>query len=187
MEIIIYQDFLTEISRAIDAIRPELLAAHTDRYHTKIPFPFNVNDAADPNKLPVLKAEVDYDVRASGMGFNIQSGQMDISVSANVASARSDAKTTNEAGFSLAFLLTSFFGDEIKKVYPLVVNRAQLIGVQPVGLAETVGWFVAEAISKATENQGMPAEFEVVKGKITLLVQKPELKPGQIQLKAKIK
>jgi len=187
MEVIIYQELLNEISQAIEIMRPEMLAAHTQRYHKKIPFPYNVNDPTDSIKLDILDSEVDYDVRGSKVSLVIQPKKLEFSLNVDVSTLLTHKAESVEARFQAGFFMTGFFDKAKKKVYPLIVNEANVVNLVPIGLETTISWFLAESISESTQEQGIPLEVELIPKKITLLISPPIFDSGEIHLSAKIK
>src|SRR5437588_4369531 len=109
MEIVIYEALLNSVARAIQEQRPELLAAHTKRYHDKIQFPLNANKPLASNELKNTRAEVDYDIRGSGLQITISPSQVEGDISVDAAVLRSIDAGKEEQRFPLGAALSSSF------------------------------------------------------------------------------
>ncbi len=186
MDIVIYQDFLNAIAQAVQEARPELLAAHTEGYD-KLPFPYIENKPLKQISLKILKDEVDYDVRGSALGFEIKPTGLEMKINLDASSRRTSKNSISEARFQTGFFLRAFFDDPNKTVYPLVIAEAKVNDLQPLGLGTLVSWLFAESLSNGTQDKGVPLTIEIVKGKITVTLNPPELLEGKIHLNAKIK
>ena len=187
MDVVIHQALFSTLLAAVESLRPELLAAHTKRYAKKVPPPYNANTPVASIVLGITKAEIDYDIRGSGASVEIAPGILKLRITFDAAVTRTRGSNSEEARFQLPLELQLQFNTSDGTRYPLTVTDALLTNLEPAGLRSTLSWILAETLSDATDEMGLPALVTLIKNELQLLLLAPDVRPGRINLQGQLK
>lgn len=185
MNLTITEAMLDAVGSAIQAQRPELLGAHTKRYHNTIPPPWNQNEALDSIKLDVLKAEIDYDARGSRADFTVVPQYLGLSFLIDAAMMRTDRGGSQETRFSEPAELRARFEDLDKGRYPFRITDAIFVRLEPPALRQLVSWIISDAISASLDGLSIEETYRLTP-KASLQVDRPTFKQGAISLTARL-
>lgn len=185
MNITITEALLDAIGSAIQAQRPELLGAHTKRYHNTIAPPWNQNDALNPIKLSALKAEIDYDARGSKADFTVVPSYLGLSLLIDAAVMRTDRSSAQESRFSEPAELRARFEDLEKGRYPFRITDAIFGRLEPPALRQLVSWIISDAISASLDGLSIEETYRLTP-KASLRIDRPSFKQGAIALTARL-